>query len=345
MRYFPIFFDLKGRDVIVVGGGEEALRKIRLLLKTEARINVVASNLHPEIAEEPRVKWLAKTLRPALLDDAALVFAADPLLNEEVAALARARGIPVNVVDSAGSSNFITPSIVDRDPVVVAIGTEGAAPVLGQGIRAKIDALLPARLGELAILARGLREDAAKTVPPGNRRRSFWQEFFFGSIRDAFLAGDEAAYLHAIETTLAGKSTPARGRVSFVAAGSGDPELLTLKAHRKLQEADVIVHDRFAGKQILELARRDAVRIRSDRLDTDDTLVREAKAGKLVVRLFSGKAPTARELAALRTAGIAVDLVPGVVIASDGVQRGRSADIVSFADRNDLREAVLRAAS
>ena len=127
MRYFPIFFDLKGRKVVVVGGGEEALRKVRLLLKTSARISVIAPLLHDELASEPRVEWLARRFAPHLLDDAALVYSADPELNRLVSVEAKARGIPVNVIDGAEISTFITPSIVDRDPVVVAIGTEGTA--------------------------------------------------------------------------------------------------------------------------------------------------------------------------------------------------------------------------
>ena len=150
MRYFPIFVDLKDRKVIVVGGGEEALRKVRLLLKTKARILVVAPLLHDELAAEPRLEWLATQFSPKQLDGAALVYAAEPAINEVVSAEARARGIPVNVIDVAEISTFLTPSIVDRDPVVIAIGTEGTAPVLGQGIRARLDAELPQALGELA---------------------------------------------------------------------------------------------------------------------------------------------------------------------------------------------------
>ena len=177
MRYFPIFFDLEGRKVIVVGGGEEALRKVRLLLKTDARISVIASMLHDELASEPRVEWLARRFAPHLLDGAALVYAAEPELNSIVSVAAKLRGIPVNVIDEANISTSITPSIVDRDPVVVAIGTEGTAPVLGQGIRARIDAMLPVGLGDLAARASTLRSLVAEKVPHGNRRRSFWQKF------------------------------------------------------------------------------------------------------------------------------------------------------------------------
>ena len=143
MRYFPIFVDLVDARVVVVGGSEEALRKIRLLLKTPARIEVIAPELHEELAAEPRVLWVAKSYDATLLDGATLVYSADAALNAQVSADAMARGIQVNAVDDAEISSFIVPSIVDRDPVVVAIGTEGTAPVLAQGIRQKIDGLLP----------------------------------------------------------------------------------------------------------------------------------------------------------------------------------------------------------
>jgi uroporphyrin-III C-methyltransferase/precorrin-2 dehydrogenase/sirohydrochlorin ferrochelatase len=328
MRYFPIFYDLKDRNVVVVGGGEEALRKVRLLLKTEAKIKVIAPALHDELAAEPRVEWLARRFEAHLLDQAALVYAADPHFNEQVSAAAQTRGIPVNAVDAAELSTFITPSIVDRDPVVVAIGTEGTAPVLGQGIRAKVDAMLPASLGKLAAAANELRAWVAEHVPQGNRRRAFWQRFFFGSIRESFLASEFSSCTREIERALADEAAPAQGRVSLVGAGPGDPELLTLKAHRKLQEADVIVYDRLVGPGILELARRDAVRIpvgktpyqpSPSQAEINAILIREAKAGKIVVRLKGGDpyifGRGGEEQAALEAEGIAVDVIPGITAA------------------------------
>ncbi len=223
MRYFPIFYDLKDRPVTVVGGGEEAVRKVRLLLKTDAVINVVAPLLHDELAANPRVNWIARHYHIGLLDGAALVYSADAALNERVADDARALGIPVNAVDNPDISSFIVPSIVDRDPVVVAIGTEGTAPILGQGLRARIDAMLPQALGDLARAASGLRERVAATIPPGNRRRGFWYRFFFGDVRDAFLAQESCNYLAGVEGLFANEAAPAVGRVSFVGIGSHDP--------------------------------------------------------------------------------------------------------------------------
>jgi len=328
MRYFPIFVDLKDRRVVVVGGGEEATRKIRLLLKTEAVIEVIAAELHPELSANPRIRWAAKDFTPALLDGAALVYSADKDLNPTVSAAAQARGIPVNAVDEADISTFIVPSIVDRDPVVVAIGTEGTAPVLAQGIRARIDGMLPHGLGKLAARAQSLRDKVASIVPHGNRRRAFWQEFFFGGPRAALEGGDEVAFDLALNDALFKEGKPAAGRVSLVGAGPGDPELLTLKAHRKLQEADVIVYDRLVSPAVLELARRDAVRIPVGKTpfepsprqsEINDILLREAKKGLHVVRLKGGDpyifGRGGEEQEALEAAGIPVDVVPGITAA------------------------------
>jgi len=215
MRYFPIFVDLQDRPVTVVGGSEEALRKVRLLLKTGAVINVVAPALHDELAAEPRVNWIARGYHAGLLEGAALVYSADADLNARVAADARALGIPVNAVDNPDISTFIVPSIVDRDPVVVAIGTEGTAPILGQGLRARIDAMLPQSLGDLARAAQGLRHRVAEAIPPGNRRRAFWYRFFFGDVREVFLAHESCNYLAGVENLFAAEAQAPQGRVSF----------------------------------------------------------------------------------------------------------------------------------
>ncbi|MGE0004742.1 MAG: siroheme synthase CysG [Parvibaculaceae bacterium] len=331
MRYFPVFLDLDNRKAVIVGGGEEALRKVRLLLKTKANIQVVAPTLHGELKaclDDGRIAWTGRSFTPALLDGAALVYSADGHLHEAVAAAARARAIPVNAVDEAVLSTFITPSIVDRDPVVVAIGTEGTSPVLGMGLRSRIEAMLPQGLGSLARAASRLRHGVAERVPQGSRRRSFWQRYFFGSIRESFLAGDARSYTRELEAALIDDSSPPVGRVSLVGAGPGDPELLTLKAQRKLQEADVIVHDRLIGPGILELARRDAVRIPVGKTpfaaspkqsDINAILIREASAGRHVVRLKGGDpyifARGGEEQAALAAQGIPVDVVPGITAA------------------------------
>jgi len=207
-------------------------------------------------------------------------------------------------------------------------------------LRERIDAMLPQALGELASSAAALRARVAATVPAGSRRRSFWQRFFFADVRDAFMAGDDANYSAGVEALLADEAAPPIGRVSFVAAGPGDPELLTLKAQRKLQEADVIVHDRLVDPAILELARRDAARIVADRQGftaISAVLAREAGLGRHVVRLGSGDT-FLDERVAVGAEGIAVETVPGVEVKP-------SAEIIPFPLREDIRDAVLRAAS
>lgn len=339
MRYFPIFVDLHNRPVTVVGGTEEALRKVRLLLKTGAVINIIAPALHDELAAEPRVNWISRGYHAGLLEGAALVYSADAALNARVAEDAKALGIPVNAVDNPDISSFIVPSIVDRDPVVVAIGTEGTAPILGQGLRARIDPMLPQALGDLARAAQGLRERVAETIPAGNRRRGFWYRFFFGDVREAFIAGATCNYLAGVENLFAAEAQAPQGRVSFVSLGSDDPELLTIKAQRKLQEADVIVHDRAVPGAILELARRDAVRVpvKGELYDgATDVLISEARAGKLVVRLSADV--SIEETVSVAGEGIAFETVPAVA-------SPKPAEVIAFPVREDIRDDILRAAS
>ncbi|MEO6610008.1 MAG: SAM-dependent methyltransferase [Aestuariivirga sp.] len=346
MRYFPLFLDLQGRRAVVIGGGEEAVRKVRLLLKTQARIEIVAAALPAELAGNPKVFLIAAPYQPSQIEGAAMVLSADPSLNAQVSADAQRLGIPVNAVDDAALSTFIVPSIVDRDPVVVAIGTEGTAPVLGQNIRAKIDALLPQNVGGLARRAASLREWVAMRVPHGTTRRAFWADFFSGKNNVANEAHDEVAQKLALDDAIYAHGKAKAGRVSVVGAGPGDPELLTLKAHRRLMEADVIVYDRLVSPGILEMARRDATRIAVGQTAQDEIhsiLLREAQAGRDVVRLKGGDTYIfgrgGEEQAYLGKHGIAVDLVPGV---ASPLGYG---EIVPFPTREDVREANLRVVS
>jgi uroporphyrin-III C-methyltransferase/precorrin-2 dehydrogenase/sirohydrochlorin ferrochelatase len=332
MRYFPLFLDLAGRRVLVLGGGEQAAQKVRLLARTGARIGIVAERLGDELGrlvDQGRIRWEATEFVPSLLSETALLCCAGPTTaNRAASASARDRGIPVNVVDDPEHSTFLMPAIVDRDPLVIAIGTEGAAPVLAQTLKARLEALLPPRIAELVRRAARLRERAAAAVPAGAPRRAFWRRFFFGPPGAALLAGDEAAFARAIEHTLGAAHEQKSGRVDLVGAGPGDPELLTLRAQRKLQEADVIVHDRLIGPEILEYARRDAERIAvgktpggssTDQREINEILVREARKGRHVVRLKGGDpyifGRGGEEQAALERAGIPFEVVPGVTAA------------------------------
>jgi uroporphyrin-III C-methyltransferase/precorrin-2 dehydrogenase/sirohydrochlorin ferrochelatase len=333
MKYFPLFADLDNADALVVGGGEQAAQKVRLLRRTRARVTVVAETVTPELENLAEIGGIWLLRRPFRADDVEgqrLVFAAtgDPHLDNEVSRAARARRIPVNVVDAAHLSTFITPAIVDRDPVLVAIGTEGAAPVLAREIRTKLEALLPANFGRLAERAQALRKAVTAAIPDGLRRRRVWERLLQGPFRSAVLDGAEADAELALAAALQEGAAPVKGRVALIGCGPGDPDLLTLKALQRLQDADVLVIDRLVNPAILDYARRDAVRIHVGKDPHGDSvsqaeinrvLVREAQAGKIVVRLKGGDpfifGRAAEEIDALQVAGIAVEVVPGVTAA------------------------------
>jgi len=331
VRYFPIFVDLDRQPVLIVGGGEQAAQKLRLLAKTTAVIRLVAPELCPELAAavaEGRANWLATDFHPDQLQGCRLVYAAvdDLAFTARIAFAARARGIPVNAIDRPQLCSFITPAIVDRDPVVVAIGSEGTAPVLVGRIRAMLEAHLPQRLGRLATYAQTLRRRIAQSIADGRARRAFWERFFDGPASEAVLADEPDRAATLVEEAIA--ATVQRGSVTLVGAGPGDPELLTLKAHRALQSADVLVIDRLVDPRIVELARRDARRIHvgktpgmpsTSQETINAILVEEALAGNRVVRLKGGDpfvfGRAVEEIEAVEAAGIAVSVVPGVTAA------------------------------
>lgn len=329
MRYFPIFIDLDpGNAVVVYGGSEDAARKVRLLLKTGVAIDIVAPQLNAELAglvRSDRLTWIAASFSPdQLAGKPRAVFAAcDDDTNAQVSRVAQDAGIPVNVVDRAELSTFIIPAIVDRDPLVVAIGTEGAGPVLAQGVRARIESMLPVSIGGLLARAVALRNTVANIVPAGPARRAFWNTYFFGAPRDAYLAGDEHRFADTVERQLASPDeTSAAGHISLLEV-CGDPELVTLKAHRLLQDADAIIHDQAVAPGVLEFARRDAIRHSvansvwsngpAEFRQTAAAYIKQARAGQRIVRLYdAGTSALDCELAALNElniTSIAIDLV------------------------------------
>jgi uroporphyrin-III C-methyltransferase/precorrin-2 dehydrogenase/sirohydrochlorin ferrochelatase len=333
MRYFPLFADLDNADVLVVGGGEQAAQKVRLLRKTKARVTVVAETATDELTQLGQRGAILRVPRPFEerdVEGTRLVYAAtgDRALDARVAHAATARSIPVNVVDAPELSTFIMPAIVDRAPVTVAIGTEGAAPVLAREIKSRLEALLPANLGTLASRAQSLRKLVATAVPDARARRRLWERLLQGPFRRAVLSGAEAEADRILQAELQGAAVPAGGRVALIGCGPGDPDLLTLKALQRLQEADVLVVDRLVNPQVLDYARRDAERIfvgktpggpSTSQAEINRILVREASAGKVVARLKGGDplifGRAAEEMAALQAAGIPVEVVPGVTAA------------------------------
>ena len=332
MRYLPAFLDVKGQRALVVGGGGAALPKIRLLRHAGAAVTVVSPIVESDVAAGARageIEWLARPFATTDVEGRAVVYAATGRddIDARVARSARLNGVPVNVVDRPDLSNFITPAIVDRDPVIVAISTGGAAPVLARRIRARIEGLLPDRLGRLARFAETFRTVARTRVPTTARRR-FWERFFDGPIAAQVLAGDEAGAREAMAASMRTNIAAPTGRVAIVGAGPGSPDLLTLRALRLLRDADVVVHDRLVGPEIVELARRDAERIDVGKApgrhscaqhEINALLFHHASQGRRVVRLKGGDpfvfGRGGEELEYLAQRGVAVEVVPGITAA------------------------------
>lgn len=336
MRYLPVFLDMHGARIVVAGSGPAAVAKLRLLLKTPAAIEVFDAEPGDDVLAWEAGGALTLHRRPLAEGDAdgakAIYLAdgsADPATRAAVEA-ARANGILVNVVDAPEECDFLTPAVVDRDPVIVAIGSEGTAPMLATRLRAEIEDMLPAETGPLARIAGSLRR-RAHAVPAGARRRAFWARFFGAAGATAWRSGGHDAVVGAFEGLLAEETAPVTGRVALVGAGPGDPELLTRKAHRLLREADVIVYDRLVSPVVLDLARRDARFLPVGKMpfgpswkqeDINALIVAEAQAGNVVVRLKSGDpgiyGRLDEEVEALDAAGVAFEVVPGITAAVAG---------------------------
>jgi uroporphyrin-III C-methyltransferase/precorrin-2 dehydrogenase/sirohydrochlorin ferrochelatase len=335
VKYFPVFFDLAAQPVLVVGGGEVALRKISLLERCGAVITVVAPKIDAQILDRAAAGSLTVKLREFVADDlegARLVIVATSrrALNRRIAALSDARGIPVNVVDDREASRFIVPAIIDRDPVLVAVSTGGTSPVLARRLRESLEAFVPKRLGGLALWLEGLRRSSQERLRDTDERRRFFEDIIDGPAGRRFLGGDlEGAERHAQSSLARTAAAPrAAGEVVLVGAGPGDPELLTLGALRALQDADVILHDRLVSAAILDFARRDATRVcvgksagggSTTQQEINDLLIRHAADGRRVVRLKGGDpfvfGRGGEELEALARAGIDFSVIPGVTAA------------------------------
>lgn len=340
MNHFPVFLAMQDIRVLLSGGGDAALAKLRLLMRTPAQVEVFAPAPAPDIeawATEGRILLYRRRMTEADVQGARLVYAADEDAAQDArtAALGRSVGALVNVVDNLEASAFITPAIVDRAPVTVAIGTEGAAPVLARAIKAMIEARLPARLGTLARIGKAFRS-LADSLPKGRARRDFWADYYFREGPRALESGGEHGAGMALDALLAThRDRQARpGHVAFVGAGPGDPELLTLKARRALHEADVVIHDRLVPPGILELARREAVILEAGKTgfgpsmpqsEINALMIDHAARGAQVVRLKGGD-PTVfgrldEEIEACTAAGIGWHVVPGITAASAAAAR------------------------
>jgi uroporphyrin-III C-methyltransferase/precorrin-2 dehydrogenase/sirohydrochlorin ferrochelatase len=334
--YLPIFVDLKGRPVLVVGGGEVAARKVGLLLRVGAVVEVVAPDLCETLETqqaEGLIKHHATNYTPESLQNCALVIAAtdDAAVNRQVSADAKAHNIPVNVVDAPDLCTFILPSIVDRSPVVVAVSTGGASPTLGRLLRTRLETLIPASYGRLAELAARFRTPVKKRFKSTAERRRFWEAVIQGPVAELVHAGKEQQAEQALQNALdsADDKQLSKGEVYLVGAGPGDPDLLTFRALRLMQQADVVLYDRLVSPEILDLVRREAEQIyvgkkrafhsvRQEEINRQ--LIELAKAGKRVLRLKGGDpfifGRGGEEIAGLTEAGIPFQVVPGVTAAA-----------------------------
>ncbi|MGY3870682.1 siroheme synthase CysG [Aeromonas crassostreae] len=334
MDYLPIFCRLDNKPVLLVGGGEVAERKARLLLDAGAHLTVVAPELDPELAElaaNGSIEWLAGEFEPVQLTGKWLVVAATD--RREVNALvyqsANQAGIFANVVDDPKRSSFIMPSIIDRSPLMVAISSGGKAPVLARLLREKLEALLPQHLGAVAAFAGGLRDRVKARFATMGERRQFWERLLGADRLGQALARGDSASAHQLADNLFADESQSAGEVVLVGAGPGDPGLLTLHALRQMQQADVVVYDRLVSDEVMALVRRDAKRIFVGKQagnhcvpqeGINQLLLDEAKKGQRVVRLKGGDpfifGRGGEELETLVGSGIGFQVVPGITAAS-----------------------------
>ncbi|MDH5389494.1 MAG: siroheme synthase CysG, partial [Gammaproteobacteria bacterium] len=336
MNYLPIFVQIKQRPCLVVGGGSIAARKVALLRKAEGAVTVVSPELCSELSElaaEGKIQYRAKMFSAEDMDDCVIVIAATDQqdVNEQVSALAHEKKLPVNVVDNPDLCSFIMPSMVDRSPVQIAISTGGTSPVLARLIRTKLEGMIPAAYGRLGALAESFRDKVKAAFPNVESRRVFWESVLEGRIAELVFSGHEDEARVLLDKAIAEKSAQPElpGEVFLVGAGPGDPDLLTFRALRLMQQADVVVYDRLVSPAIMEMVRRDAeiVYVGKERdkhtmqqENINQLLVRLAKEGKRVLRLKGGDpfifGRGGEEIELLAQEGVAFQIVPGITAAS-----------------------------
>ncbi|WP_458759758.1 siroheme synthase CysG [Afipia sp. TerB] len=334
MRFLPVFLDLQAGPVVLVGAGELARAKLRLLMSAGARVRWFATDGDHDISglDADALSRLERAegdpLQADLSNVIAVLCAGAGSVGEAMAARARAVGLPVNVMDDLQHSTFIFPAIVDRGDVVVAVGTGGTSPVVARRVRERIEALLPARIGDLASFIGRWRKTIHSRIPDTSLRRRFWERVVDGPIGAAILAGradDAETALESVADPSAFASESGTGFVTLVGAGPGDPDLLTIKALRALQDADIVFYDDLVSPKVLDRARRDAARVSVGRRigkpgigqdATNALLIEAARAGKRAVRLKGGDpfifGRGGEEIAALREAGVAYTVIPGI---------------------------------
>jgi uroporphyrin-III C-methyltransferase / precorrin-2 dehydrogenase / sirohydrochlorin ferrochelatase len=336
MDYLPIFIDIKDRACLVVGGGAVAARKARLLQRAGGRVTVVAPQLSAEMQAYIDCGFAYHRARRFIesdLKDQALIIAAtdDEAVNRHVAELAKARGLPINVADNPSMGNLILPSIVNRSPVQIAISTGGSSSVLARRLRASLESYVPAAYGRLAELAKDFRPEVRRRIPDSVQRRRFWEQTLQGPVAEAALTGRIHAAREMLKAAIdnAPDHAALTGEVYLVGAGPGDPDLLTFRALRLMQQADVVVYDRLVSAPILDLVRRSAERVYAGKYprgpavaqeEINALLIRLAKAGKRVLRLKGGDpfvfGRGGEEIATLIDEKIPFQVVPGITAAN-----------------------------
>ncbi|PST86848.1 uroporphyrinogen-III C-methyltransferase [Photobacterium iliopiscarium] len=333
MDYLPIFADLKRRPCLVVGGGNSAWRKTRMLLKAGADVGVIATKLNADFTAAiaaNQIRFVGDTFSPANLDGIFLAIAATPhkALNALVYQSANQRQVLVNVVDDTQRCSFIVPSIVDRSPIIVAISSSGKAPVLARLLRQKLEATLPQHLGKMATIAGGFRDYLATQLSTFSSRRAFWEQAFNGRFADLVAVGRHSEAQQALEQQLQ-QHTSLVGQVALIGAGPGDAGLLTLRGLQLMQQADVVLYDYLVSDEVMALVRRDAELVCVGKKagfhsvpqeQTNRLIVEYAQQGKRVVRLKGGDpfvfGRGAEELEVLAEAGIDFQVVPGITAAA-----------------------------
>lgn len=335
MQALPIFYNIKNRHCVVIGGGDVAVRKATMLLKADAAVTLYSPVLCHELqdaVEAKKIKYVQASFEESQLTGACLVIAAtdDQAVNETVSVVAKARNIPVNVVDAPDLCTFTMGSIIDRSPVVIAVSSEGNAPVLARYIRTKIETMLPASYGRIAAIAGEFREQVKAKFATTQARRRFWEDVLQGPMVERVLSGQEQAARELLQNLINdADNTSKKGEVFLVGGGPGDPDLLTFRAIRLMQQCDVCVYDKLVSHEVMELVRRDAELIYVGKArdqhtmpqeEINELLARLALQGKRVLRLKGGDpfifGRGGEEIETLMQHGVPFQVVPGITAAN-----------------------------
>ena len=335
MDFLPIFMNVKGENCLVIGGGKIASRKVFMLLRAGASVSVVSPELCQDLTirkDEGDINHINRLFEDSDLDNCKIVIAAtdDEKVNSHVSQLAKSKNIPVNVVDAPDLCSFIVPSIIDRNPVQIAISTGGASPVLARLLRSRLETYIPAAYGRLAKLVESYREKVKAKFSSSDEIRTFWEQILEGPVAENLIAGKDKIARELLETAVENAEAPAeRGEVYLVGAGPGDPDLLTFRALRLMQQADVVVYDRLVSQGVMDLVRRDAECIYAGKERNKHTLpqesinallVRLAQEGKKVLRLKGGDpfifGRGGEEIETLTEENVSFQVVPGITAAA-----------------------------